>query len=209
MIDPLARPETVPLRSLLREDFARYDRRPTIPGFHAIVVHRIGRRTMGSRRSSDRVVHALAKLGALVVRNVYGIELGFRVDVGRRVLFSHQGMIVVNNASRIGNDCVIRHGVTLGARNDRSVEEAPELRDGVEVGVNAVILGKVVIGERAKVGPLAVVLEDVPPGARVLAASAIVLNKEPDGDGRAGEHADPGMVPPRLRARRPGDAPGD
>jgi len=172
--DLAAPPEAMSLRALLREDFERYDRRVSLPGLHAIVVHRIGRRTLHARSATGRVVHGLAKLASVVVRNVYGIEVGFSVDVGRRVMFAHQGMIVVNASSRIGNDCLIRHGVTLGARNDRHPYDAPQLRDRVEVGVNAVLVGRIVIGEDARIGPATMVFCDVPAGARVLAPAATV-----------------------------------
>jgi serine O-acetyltransferase len=90
------------------------------------------------------------------------------------VVFAHQGLIVVNDAARIGNDCLIRHGVTLGARDDLRSSEAPVLEDEVEIGVNAVIIGPVVIGAGTKVGPCALVIHDVPAGSRVLAPLADV-----------------------------------
>ena len=179
MPDRLAPPDSLPLRALLREDYDAYDRRWSRPGFQAVALHRIGRRTQGSRHPVARVAHRVAKGLLGVVRNVYGIEVGLAVDIGRRVVFAHQGLIVVNDASRIGNDCLIRHGVTLGARSDEHAHEAPVLEDRVEVGVNAVIVGAVVVGEGTMVGPSALVFRDVPPGSKVLAAPAEVRGRGP------------------------------
>jgi serine O-acetyltransferase len=164
--------DDLPLLELLREDLRRHDRQLSRPGLHAVVVHRIGRRTLGSPHLLHRVAHRLARGAHVLVRNLYGIEIAFTVELGRRVRIAHQGMIVVNDACRIGNDCLLRHGVTLGAYSEERIDEVPELRDGVEVGVNAVIVGAVVIGEHARIGPSAVVFEDVPAGALALAAPA-------------------------------------
>ena len=172
MPSPEAPVDDVPLMSLLREDYDRHGREASRAGLHAVVVHRVGRRTMGHRQLPQRIAHKLAKGAAVLVRNLYGIEIAFSVHLGRRVRIAHQGMIVVNDACRIGNDCLLRHGVTLGAYSEERVDEVPELRDGVEVGVNAVVVGGVVIGEGARIGPSALVFQDGPAGALALAAPA-------------------------------------
>jgi len=139
-----------------------------------VAVHRIGRRTAGSTNPLTWCVHLLARLAQLVVRNVYGIEVSFSVELGRRVELAHQSGIVVNDRCRIGNDCLIRHGVTLGSASPERYLEVPELRDGVQVGPNAVIMGGIVVGEGARIGPSALVIHDVPPGATVLAPVATI-----------------------------------
>lgn len=101
------------------------------------------------------------------IRNHYGIELPYSVSVGRRVVLEHQSGIVVHGASVIGDDCIIRQNCTLGIRRVDHPNEAPVLGRGVDVGAGAVILGKVVIGDFARIGANAVVLSDVP--ARALA----------------------------------------
>ena len=96
------------------------------------------------------------------VRNVYGIELPYTVKLGRRVVFEHQGAIVVHGGSVIGNQCIIRQGCTLGNRKLDSLADAPVLGARVNVGAGAVILGAVRIGDDAQIGANAVVLQDVP-----------------------------------------------
>jgi serine O-acetyltransferase len=171
--DAQDRPEDVPLRELLREDLRTHGS-VTRAGFHALAVHRIGRRTAGATSPLARAVHLLARLAHIAVRNVYGIEVAFSVEVGRRVELAHQSGIVINDRCRVGNDCLIRHGVTLGSRSPERSLEVPELRDGVQVGPNAVIMGGIVVGEGARIGPSALVIDDVPPGAVVLAPVAAV-----------------------------------
>ena len=116
------------------------------------------------------------------VRNVYGIDLPYSVLLGRRVVIEHQGGIVIHGSAVIGDECVIRHGVTLGNRYLDQPQEAPRLGARVNVGAGAKILGAVTIGDDAQIGANAVVLCDVPPGATAVGIPArIILRRAAEG----------------------------
>lgn len=119
--------------------------------------------------------------GALyfVVRNFYGIELPAETVIGRRLHIGHQSGIVVNGAAIIGDDCILRHNVTVGARSHDDADQAPVIGDDVQVGPGAVIMGPITVGNGARIGPNALVIEDVPPGGRVLAPVATIRVKAP------------------------------
>ena len=69
-----------------------------------------------------------------------------------------------------GDDCIIRQRVTLGKATDLGPDpDQPRLEDGVEVGAGATIMGGITVGAGAKIGPNAVVMRDVPPGATAFA----------------------------------------
>ena len=157
----------------LREDWVTHDRAWARKGLHAVAVYRLGRwqRTLrGPIRTAVRVAYGVLYF---VVRNLYGIELPAEARLGRRLRIAHGVGLVVNGGSTVGDDCVLRHGVTLGAAV-RLSGEAPTLEDGVQVGPGAVLLGPITIGAGARVGPKAVVVEDVPAGGRVVAPLAII-----------------------------------
>lgn len=99
-----------------------------------------------------------------------GIELPVSTRVGPGLRLRHGVGIVVNPASRIGAGVMMRQGVTLG--NRKSSDDCPTIEDGVEIGVGAVIIGAVTVGEGARIGPNAVVFKDVPAGAVVLSPAA-------------------------------------
>lgn len=143
------------------------------PGFRAIAIYRFGRWQMQLRPKLVR-----APLGLVYrwlfrrCRNRYGIELPSSAALGRRVVIEHQGAIVVHGNSVIGDDCVIRQGVTLGNRHPDRPLDAPKLGQRVNVGAGAKILGAVTIGDDASIGANAVVLSDVLPGTSVVGIPA-------------------------------------
>ena len=106
--------------------------------------------------------------------------------IGRRFRIGHQNGIVIHKFATIGNDCLVRHGVTLGrggierANSPETFRDtAPVLGDRVDVGVGAVIVGKIRIGDDVHIGPNAVVLTDVPAGATVMAPMAKIIRAAP------------------------------
>lgn len=153
----------VSLIQQVREDYLAHDKRWSVPGFQAIAVYRLGRWYKTLKPRLLRVPFALvARPMHVFVRNVYGIELPFSASIGRRVVIYHQHGIVIHGNSVIGDDCIIRQGVTLGIRSMDRLTAAPVLGNGVDIGCGAKILGGVQIGDGAKIGANAVVLNNVP-----------------------------------------------
>lgn len=161
---------------LLKEDWIAHGRDWTKPGFRAVAVYRFG-----VWRKHLKLKLLQLPLGILYgmlyrkVRNTYGIELPPNVKLGRRVVIYHQGAIVIHEYSLIGDDCIIRHGVTLGMRNSDYPMDAPKLGKRVDIGAGAKILGNVIIGDGAVIGANAVVLCDVPTGATAVGIPAKVI----------------------------------
>jgi len=82
---------------------------------------------------------------------------------------------VIHPKAEIGDDCLIRQNVTIGAASHDRPREAPKLGNGVQVGSGAAILGNVKIGDGVRIGPNAVVMTSVPAGVIVFAAPARIL----------------------------------
>jgi serine O-acetyltransferase len=165
----------LPLMQQLREDLATYRGHWSRPGFHALAVHRFGiwaeKRPVLIRKALTVVYMILYTF----TRNVYGIEVPRSVVVGRRVELAHQHGIVIIPMSQIGDDCIIRHNVTLGVSSEVGPYRAPRLGAGVSVSPGATILGGVTIGDGATVGPGSLVVSNVGPGATVFAPPTRVL----------------------------------
>jgi serine O-acetyltransferase len=161
------------LMATIREDLAAHGNDWARPGFRAVAVHRIGawRMSIASplvRKPISRVHTALERF----VRNVYGIELPYTVELGRRVIVEHQGGIVVHGAAAIGDDSIVRQGVTIGNRRLDRLDDAPRIGRNVNIGAGAVIVGAITVGDGANIGANAVVVRDVPAGATIVAAES-------------------------------------
>lgn len=105
-----------------------------------------------------------------------GVSIPTKVRVGPGLLIWHFGGIVIHEKTVIGANCTLRHGVTIGTRYDGG--PAPVLEDGVDVGAGAQILGRVRVGEGAKIGAMTLVLSDVPPGATAVGVPARIIKRE-------------------------------
>jgi serine O-acetyltransferase len=164
------------------EDYRMHQRDWTLPGFQALAVHRFGVWVGGVQfRLLRGILSRLYRFLYVCVRNHYGIELPRTTKVGRRLTVGHQGGIVIHDSSHIGDDCIIRQNVTLGAASVETVQHGPTLMNRVEVGCGAVILGKIVIGDDVRIGPNAVVTTNIPAGSTVVAPPprVVQLTKRP------------------------------
>lgn len=169
--------EDLTLWQLIREDWFTNGRDWTKPGFRALAVYRFGVWRMQIGPWWLRIPCSfLYRMFYRKVRNSYGIELPFTARIGRRLVIEHQHGIVVHGYSIIGNDCVLRQGVTLGNRYLDQPLEAPTLGAHVNIGAGAKVLGNINLGDNVNIGANAVVLKDIPAGKTAVGIPAKILN---------------------------------
>ncbi len=167
------------LWQLWREDYATHGRDSTLPGFRALAYHRFG---VWRLRVRPRIVRApltiLYRRLYRRARNRYGIEIPHSVVLGRRIRIEHQGGIVVHGSAVIGDDVIIRQGVTIGNRHLDRPDDAPVIGSRVNIGSGAVILGAITIGDDVSIGSNAVVLDNVPSGSTVVGPRAAIRTRD-------------------------------
>ena len=158
----------------LREDWKTYDRDISRQGFWVMCVYRFGNWRYGIRpawlRKPFSLLYRLLRTASQIAT---GIELHCETRVGRRLLIEHFGGIVVSGDAVIGDDVVIRQGVTIGLRSTGK-RGAPTIGDRVDIGAGAKLLGNIRIGNDAVIGANAVVLSDIPDGALAVGIPAVV-----------------------------------
>jgi serine O-acetyltransferase len=161
-------------------DLMRYPTRPWLreQSIWAIAVYRFGqrndRRKAGPRRwLGDR----LYWLAFRVTETLTGISIPKSVQVGPGLRIWHFGNIFVHAEARVGANCTLRQGVTIGNREDDG--PVPIIEDDVQLGAYAQVLGGVRVGRGAKIGAMSVVLHDVPPGATAVGVPARILDRRP------------------------------
>jgi serine O-acetyltransferase len=107
-------------------------------------------------------LNVLSKAVSLVNQILFGCDLARAAKIEGGLYLPHPNGVVVGEFVRIGKNCIIHQGVTLGARGEDHELANPVLGDEIEIGTGAKILGKLVIGSFARIGANAVVLADIP-----------------------------------------------
>ncbi len=103
-----------------------------------------------------------AKIFALLNQILFGCDIAREASIGGGLFLPHPNGVVVGMYARVGRNCILHQGVTLGARGEEHMLGHPLLGDEVEVATGAKILGDVKLGHYARIGANAVVLRDVP-----------------------------------------------
>ena len=142
------------------------------PGFHILVYHRIAHWLYQHKR------FFLARWVSQHGRRRTGIEIHPGATIGRCLFIDHGMGIVFGETCEIGDNCTIYHGVTLGGTGKDTGKRHPTLGNNVLVGVGASVLGNVTIGDGAKIGGGAVVVEDVPPNSTVVGIPGRVVRRD-------------------------------
>lgn len=106
-----------------------------------------------------------------------GIEIHPGASIGRRCYIDHGVGVVIGETAEVGDDCLMYHGVTLGAVANIKGKRHPSVGNNVMLGAGAVILGDIKIGDNVKVGANAVVLEDVEDNSTAVGAPARIIKR--------------------------------
>ncbi|MDJ0601648.1 MAG: serine acetyltransferase [Crocosphaera sp.] len=160
----------------IKEDWIAHKKDWTKPGFQAVAVQRFGVWRMKIEPKLLRAPFSIFyRFLYRYIRNIYGIDLPYTVQLGRRVIIEHQSCIIIHGDTVIGDDCIIRQGVTLGNRYLDTPFDAPKLGKRVNVGAGAKILGNVTLGDDVNIGANAVVLSDIERGQTAVGIPAKII----------------------------------
>jgi putative colanic acid biosynthesis acetyltransferase WcaB len=114
----------------------------------------------------------------LILSVVLGIELPAQITIGKRLQIWHAHAIIINIHTVIGDDCVLRHGVTIVNQGSEDEDNlgVPRIGNGVNLGCGCVILGDIDVADNVTVGALTVVTKSVPAGKVIVGSPARILN---------------------------------
>ncbi len=135
-------------------------------GVHAIFFHRIS-------HFLDKIgIPILPRFIANISRFLTGIEIHPKVKIGKNLFIDHGMGVVIGETAIIGNNVTIYQGVTLGGRTLDKIKRHPTISDDVIIGAGAKILGNVVIGRHAKIGPASVIIDNLASGKVMISKTA-------------------------------------
>jgi len=140
-------------------------------GFLSITAYRVAHHLWIHGRTS------LALYFQSISSEIFGVDIHPAARIGCGILLDHATSVVVGETSIVEDDVSILHEVTLGGTGKMTGDRHPIVRSGVLIGAGSKILGRVTIGECAKVGAGSVVLEDVPAHTTVAGVPAVVMGE--------------------------------
>ena len=112
--------------------------------------------------SSNKALRLYYRFRYKHLQQRYGIELSYRVKVGKGLYLGHPYNITVNQNAIIGENCNLHKGVTIGQENRGKRKGVPTIGNCVWIGINAVIVGNVTIGDDVLIAPNAYINCDIP-----------------------------------------------
>ncbi|MDD6070717.1 MAG: hypothetical protein PUC12_07850 [Clostridiales bacterium] len=107
------------------------------------------------------LLHSFCYLRFRKIQSRCGIELNQHTEIGYGLRLPHKGGIIIHVQTRIGNNCEIMQGVTIGNNIMKSRDDVATIGNEVLLCSGAKIIGKVKIGNTVIVGANAVVTHDV------------------------------------------------
>ena len=145
----------------------------TYPGVHAVWGHRI------SHFLWKLNLKLLARIHSNLVRSATGIEIHPAATIGRRFFIDHGMGVVIGATTIIGDDVMIYHNVTLGAKSNIGVtgkdKRHPTIGDNVLIGAGAAVLGNINIGAGSRIAANSVVTRDIAPQSTVEPGDSFVI----------------------------------
>ncbi len=135
-------------------------------GFLAIQTHRCANALY--RAGRDLVAYHLQSRSSVL----FGVDINPAATIGCGIMLDHATGFVVGETARIGDDCSILQGVTLGGTGKSDEDRHPKIGDRVLIGANASVLGNIEIGDGAKIAAGSVVLKPVPENCTVAGVPA-------------------------------------
>ncbi len=111
-----------------------------------------------------------------IIEITTGIDIPSNTQIGSGFYIGHFGGIIINEEVKIGENCNISQGVTIGVGGRGENSGCPVIGDRVFIGPGAKVFGKIKIGNDVAIGANAVVTKDLPDNAVAVGIPAKIIN---------------------------------
>jgi serine O-acetyltransferase len=163
-----------------KEDWATYGGDLSRRGLWAMATYRFGQWRYTIKSGIIRKPFSLLyKILKVFSEMVTGVELPCEAVVGKRLVIEHAFDIVVSGDAVLGDDVILRNGVTIGLRH-RLQRGSPVIGNRCDIGAGAKLLGPITIGDDVAIGANAVVITDVPSNSIAVGVPARIRPRKPE-----------------------------
>ena len=146
-------------------------------GVWAIVVYRFGRWT---RTVKIPLVSLVFKIISFLlfksIEIITGISLPVSAEIGKGLYIGHFGCIILHSNVKMGENCSIVTGVTIGTRGLGNTG-VPVIGDNVYMGVVATILGGIKIGNNSNIGAGIIIAKDIGDNKFVYGKTELIIKE--------------------------------
>ena len=170
----------------IKSDYQRYREYGAKPfviifmtqGFWALFQYRISHKIYQSKFPVlRRILLVICLFWQKLVEIITGISIPFSAKIGEGCYIGHFGNIIINANAIIGEMCNISQGVTIGVSGRGANRGVPKIGNRVYIGANAIIAGKIEVGDDCVIAANSLLTKSVTAGVTVLGVPAIIVNR--------------------------------
>ncbi|MCC4237777.1 serine acetyltransferase [Vibrio anguillarum] len=149
-------------------------------GFWAVTNYRLG---VYFREKSKpfKILHypilLITSITRLVIEILTGISISYYSKIGPGMLIAHFSNVIIGDGVEIGANATLHQGVTIGVSGRDEKRGVPSIGDDFFAGANAVIAGKIKIGNKVSVSANSFVYCDIEDNSVVISSVLKVINK--------------------------------
>ena len=113
-----------------------------------------------------------------IIRIIFSSDISCKAKIPNDIIFVHGHDIVIGADVKIGKNCKIFNGVTLGNKYTEDVpNDQPTIGDNCIIATGAKVMGGITVGDNCTIGANAVVITDIPPNSVAVGVPARTLIK--------------------------------
>ena len=126
----------------------------------------------------SRILRAIYRRRLKKLSNMTHISIFLETEIGEGFYIGHTGRVIINSQAKIGRNVNVATGCTIGGEYRGERKGCPTIGNNVWIGTNAVIVGKITIGDDVMIAPNSFVNFDVPSHSIVVGNPAKIVHKE-------------------------------
>lgn len=166
--------------TLFSSDYYRMTETQYTPSFrsmlHILLHHNL--RFMWLYRKYQQHPSTLVRFLLYRLSRKFGLEISVGAKIGGGLYLGHPYNITIAEGVQLGSNVNIHKGCTIGRENRGKRIGTPVIGDRVFIGIGAVVIGNITIGDDVMIAPNSFVNFDVPAHSIVIGTPAVVHHRD-------------------------------